>query len=130
MNARSRESWTGAMSVFEPLRASRVGLLTTYRRDGRGVGTPVGIQWDGEGVYFTTRAKTWKVKRLARNPKVLVAPCTRRGQVLGEAVACMAHRVERTESSFQAAFWRLIYRLVYRDAPVTYELRSEGAREP
>lgn len=110
--------------------ASRVGLLTTFRRDGRGIGTPVGIQWDGERVYFTTRARTWKVKRLARNPEALMAPCTRRGRVVGDAVACIAYRVDRTERSFQGAVWRLIYRLVYRDLPVTYELTCVEPREP
>ena len=129
MSTSRPEPRTSTSPPLGPLRGHRVGLLTTYRRDGRGVDTPVGIQWDGERAYFTTRAKTWKVRRLARNPQARVAPCTRRGRVLGEAVACTAHRVDRTESSFQGMVWRLVYRLVYRDVPVMYELKSAQQRE-
>lgn len=41
--------------ALDPLRTSRVALLTTYRRDGRGVDTPVGIQVGGDQAFFTTR---------------------------------------------------------------------------
>lgn len=113
-----------ARAALAPLRASRVALVTTYRRDGRGVGTPVGLRIADDRAFFTTRSKTWKVRRIARNPRVLVAACTRRGRVLGESVECTAHLVEAGDhTSFQARFWVLVYRVVYRDTPLRYELR-------
>lgn len=57
--------------------------LRSYKRDGGAVDTPV---WtapvDGKLYVFTLR-ETFKVKRIARNPKVQVAKCDVRGKVLG-----------------------------------------------
>ncbi|REF36298.1 PPOX class F420-dependent oxidoreductase [Thermasporomyces composti] len=109
--------------ALAPLRSSSVVMLTSYRRDGRGVGTMVGIRVDGDRAYVTTRSKTWKVKRIARNPKVTVAPCTRRGKVTGPAVECLARVVDTNpRESFGMRFWVWVYRVFYRDVPVTYEL--------
>ncbi|MGW5359754.1 PPOX class F420-dependent oxidoreductase [Actinopolymorpha pittospori] len=120
-----------AARALDPLRTSRVALLTTYRRDGRGVDTPVGIQVGRDQAFFTTRAKTWKVRRLARSPRVRVAPCTRRGRVTGSWVECTAHRLDGGEArSFEARFWVLVYRVIYRDTPVRYELRPVVAADP
>lgn len=42
--------------VLVPLRASNVMSVTTFRKDGTGVATPVGLQWDVDGrAYFWTR---------------------------------------------------------------------------
>lgn len=113
--------------VLAPLRTSRVALVTTYKRDGQGVPTPVGIRLDSDRAYFTTRAKTWKVRRLARNPLVTVAPCDKRGQIRGDpeecTVRCTARKIETGDpDTFEARFWIWVYRVFYRDVPVTYEL--------
>lgn len=112
--------------TLEPLRMSSVALLTTYRRDGRGVDTPVGIRIAGDRAFFTTRAKTWKVKRLANNPSVALAPSTRMGKPIGPTVRGRAKRLDRTaKKGFQARFWIFVFRVVYRDVPVTYEVTPE-----
>ncbi len=57
--------------------------LTTFRKTGVGVSTPV---WFGEQdgkLYVMTRAHMGKVKRVRNNPRVKVAPCTIRGKVTG-----------------------------------------------
>jgi hypothetical protein len=59
---------------FTALQVSNVALLTTFRRNGQGVETPVGIRFAEGNVYFTTWSTTGKVKRLARNPRVTLAP--------------------------------------------------------
>ncbi len=61
-------------------------MLTSYRRDGTPVGTPVSIVVRGEHAYFRTYDKAFKAKRLARNPEVEIAPSTTRGKVTGRAV--------------------------------------------
>ena len=56
--------------------------LTTFRKNGEGVSTPV---WaaplsDGRlGVFSAPDA--WKIKRLAKNPAVELTPCDMRGNV-------------------------------------------------
>ncbi|WP_338673967.1 PPOX class F420-dependent oxidoreductase [Streptomyces sp. SCSIO 30461] len=55
--------------------------LTTFRKDGTGVATPVWFAVDGGDVYVWTRSDSWKVKRLRRNGRVTVSPCDVRGRV-------------------------------------------------
>jgi len=62
--------------------ANRYISLTTYRRDGTPVATPVWVADLGDGtVGFTTGADSGKVKRLGHTPDVRVAPCNARGVV-------------------------------------------------
>ncbi|RYG76264.1 PPOX class F420-dependent oxidoreductase [Yimella sp. RIT 621] len=63
-------------------------LLTTYKKDGTPVSTPVWIAALPDGrAGFTTDYDSWKVKRLKRNPKVMLQPCSVRGEpVPGSAI--------------------------------------------
>ncbi|HEY7483119.1 MAG TPA: PPOX class F420-dependent oxidoreductase [Streptosporangiaceae bacterium] len=49
-------------------------LLTTYKRDGTPVGTPVSIVVQDGRAYFRTWDTAGKAKRLRNNPEVEVAP--------------------------------------------------------
>lgn len=60
--------------------------LTTYRRSGDAVSTPVWIARDGEELIVTTPRRSGKVKRLRNDPRVTLAPCDRRGRVSDYAV--------------------------------------------
>jgi PPOX class probable F420-dependent enzyme len=55
--------------------------LTTLRRTGDPVSTPVWIAADGDALVVTTPATSGKVKRLRRDPHVEMRPCNRRGTV-------------------------------------------------
>ncbi|MCX4680319.1 PPOX class F420-dependent oxidoreductase [Streptomyces sp. NBC_01433] len=55
--------------------------LTTFRKDGTPVATPVWAAADGEVLYVWTRSDSWKVKRLRNNSRVLVTVCDMRGRV-------------------------------------------------
>ena len=59
--------------------------LTTYRRDGSPVSTPVWFVEEGGRLFVTTAADSYKAKRLRRNPACMVAPCTARGVPKGDA---------------------------------------------
>ena len=48
--------------------------LTTYRRDGRAVVTPVSMVLDAGHGYFVTAVDSGKVRRLARDDRVVVNP--------------------------------------------------------
>jgi len=58
--------------------------LTTFKQDGTPVSTPVWVvSDDGKRLLVWTGASTWKVKRIRRNPRVLVAASTFRGREKG-----------------------------------------------
>jgi PPOX class probable F420-dependent enzyme len=60
--------------------------LTTYRKDGSPVSTPMQVVPRGEFLFFWTRADSGKVKRLQRDEVVRVAPCTVRGKLTGPSI--------------------------------------------
>jgi PPOX class probable F420-dependent enzyme len=60
--------------------------LTTYRRDGTPVSTPVWFVEEEGRLFVTTAADSYKARRLRRNPAAMVAPCTARGLPKGEAI--------------------------------------------
>jgi PPOX class probable F420-dependent enzyme len=60
--------------------------LTTYRRDGTPVSTPVWFVEEDGRLFVTTAADSYKAKRLRRNPAAMVAPCTARGVPKGDGI--------------------------------------------
>lgn len=119
-----------ATAGFAALRGAQVALLTTFRRNGAPVATPVGIRLAGDNVRFTTWTTTGKVKRMANNPRVTLAPCTRAGKPTGPAMPGIARRLAgaeadqmlaETRSSWFGRLWLLIYRLRGYE-PVFYEV--------
>ena len=74
------------MPTLEQIGSEKYALLTTFRKDGRAVATPVWVLPAGTGVAFWTETDSWKVKRVRNNPRVTVAACDFRGNVLGEQV--------------------------------------------
>ena len=72
--------------------------LETFKRDGRGVKTPVWFVLREDGAFYVyTEAESWKVKRIRRNPSVRVAPCDMRGNVTGAWQDGMAQIVSGEE---------------------------------
>jgi uncharacterized protein len=63
-------------------------LLTSFRKNGDAVATPVWIAGLADGsAGFTTEDTSGKVKRIRNNPSVTVQPCGMRGKVVpGSAV--------------------------------------------
>lgn len=125
-----RQQWT-----FAPLTTSGTALLTTFRASGEGVATPVSIALDDERAYFVTAADSGKAKRLARDPRVTLAPCTAAGRVVGAEVSGQARHFSGKQTRrrrrhllrpTRQLFWSyLLYRLrgetmnVYEVVPVT-----------
>ncbi len=77
---------------------SHTVLLTSFRRNGQGVGTPVGMKSIDGKLYFMTPASTWKARRIANNPHVTLALCTFQGKVLSPVVDGMARRLSGSEA--------------------------------
>jgi PPOX class probable F420-dependent enzyme len=74
--------------------AAPTTVLSTWKADGTPVATPVWAVMVGDAAYFTTPSNTWKVRRLARNPRVTVAPGTKKGEPTGPSLTAIAARVE------------------------------------
>jgi uncharacterized protein len=75
-----------AMKILEPFKTQRTVSLTTYKRDGTPVATPVSLAVEDDHAYFRTWDTAWKAKRLRNNPEVEVAPSTAAGKVTGPAI--------------------------------------------
>jgi PPOX class probable F420-dependent enzyme len=113
---RHREAWSSATADplppeqgFETLQGHKYCLLTTFRRSGEPVPTPV---WFGVGdgkVYVRTEANVGKVKRIRNDPGVRVAPCTLRGKPVGapadgRARVLAADETDRAERAIAANY--------------------------
>ncbi len=71
---------------LDTLASSKYLSLTTYRRDGTPVATPVWLVRDGDSLRVITQADSGKAKRLRNDDRVLLAPCDARGRLRGDAV--------------------------------------------
>jgi PPOX class probable F420-dependent enzyme len=91
---------TVSRSVFEPLVDQKTILLTTYKRDGTGVGTPVHIAVDGDRAFVRTWDSAWKLKRIRNNPGVEVNPSTASGKSTGPAIRARARVLGGDESAY------------------------------
>lgn len=66
-------------------------LLTTFRKNGDGVATPVWIVSLPDGTAgFTTEVDSGKVKRIRNNPSVTLQPCNLRGKVTADSAVVTA----------------------------------------
>ena len=115
------DATAGPTSPFAALAGRRHCLLTTFRRNGDPVPTPVWFALDGDRLVLSTEDPSGKVKRLRHDPRVLVAPCTLRGRPLAPAVPGMArllagHEAEDAERRLQRAYGisrKLFYRTIH-----------------
>jgi PPOX class probable F420-dependent enzyme len=94
------------MTTLDSLDGQWAVLLTTFRRDGTPVGTPVSIAVDAGRGYLRSPGNAWKVKRLRNDPRVEVAPCTPRGRPTGAAMTAVARRLEGEEARRAAELLR------------------------
>ena len=73
------------MTVLDEIGASRYVSLVTYRRDGRGVATPVWHVTDGGEMIVVSEAAAGKVKRIRNDSRVVVTVCDFRGRIAAGA---------------------------------------------
>jgi PPOX class probable F420-dependent enzyme len=130
--------------VWTELDDEKTVVLTTYKRDGSGVDTPIHIAVDGGTAFVRTYAKAWKWKRLQRNPHVTVSLAStgkmpaflallapRRSHRVGPAVRARVEVLEGDESAqasralarkypfLQGFLIPWLHRRVYRPRPRT-----------
>jgi PPOX class probable F420-dependent enzyme len=124
---------TNTASRLQPFVGRRTALLTTYKRDGTPIATPVTIAVAGDRAFIRSFDKAWKSKRMKNNPSVQIAPSTIRGKPVGppinaqtrllggEEAARAARRVARRQPILQGLLVPLTHRLM-RYGTVHYEL--------
>jgi uncharacterized protein len=88
--------------------------LTTFRRNGVPVSTPVWFAQDGDTVYVTTARASGKVKRIRNNPGVEVAPSNATGKQKGVGFKGIARVLPSEEEGRAAALLQEKYSLVLR----------------
>lgn len=94
-------------TTLDALGAGKYLLVTTYRKNGTTVPTPVWVVRDGDALGIWTVADSWKVKRIRNRADVLVGPCDVRGNPTGDSVPA---RAEILDAAGSAAYRRLIAR--------------------
>jgi len=93
-------------------------LLVSFRRDGTAVPTPLWFAPSGDMLYARSEADVGKVKRIRRDPRVLVAPCDGRGRPLGPPhdahARVLASDEQLTAEALLAARYGLARRMLER----------------
>ncbi|MEV6212241.1 PPOX class F420-dependent oxidoreductase [Kitasatospora sp. NPDC051914] len=92
---------------LDRLGAGKYLLVTSYRRNGAPVATPVWVVRDGDALGVWTAADSWKVKRIRARADVLVGPCDLRGNSTGDQVPATA---EICDAATTARYRQLIAR--------------------
>jgi PPOX class probable F420-dependent enzyme len=103
--------------------------VTSFKRDGTAVATPVWFVCDGERLLALTDLHSAKVRRIHHNPHVLVAPCRADGKLRREPLAARAEVLTATPDlegvqNLLKARYRVSYRLVMLGYRVGRRLRG------
>lgn len=77
-------------ALLDRLGREKYLLVTSFRKDGSAVATPVWAVRDGAAIGVWTAADSWKVKRIRRRADILLGPCDMRGKPTGESVPATA----------------------------------------
>ena len=99
---------------LETLASGRYLLLTTFRRDGTPVATPVWLVRRGDELLAFTATSAGKAKRLRNSGRVLLAPCDMRGRVTGDSVEGTARLQDEAETAVTLGLIRRRYGLLGR----------------
>lgn len=105
------------MSPLNALVHEKYLSLTTYRRDGSPVSTPVWFVLEGGRLLVWTSAGSWKAKRLRHDPRVRIEACDFRGNVHGAAWDATARFLPEGEG-------QQVQRLLRRKYPIARRLLS------
>lgn len=123
-------STTLQKAAFPDLGSAQCIALTTFRKTGQAVTTPVMFAQRLGTIYVGTRADAGKLKRLRHTARVRIAPCTYSGKPTGAAIDGIAHILTEPQEcaaaatalakkySFMLPLTRTAWRLFHRKANV------------
>lgn len=99
---------------FDALEGHRYIALTTLRRSGEGVSTPVWFARVGGRLNVVTDIESGKARRIRNNPVVTLAPCDFRGRPRGGSVEAVARIMDEREFDVADRALRKKYGWQYR----------------
>jgi len=116
-----------AKPIPPTIRGQKYISLTTVRKNGTKVATPVWFGEDSDKLYVMTRSTMGKVKRIRNNPLVEVAPCTMRGSVTGDKLFAHARILPPEEhvharQAINRKYWAARLPLIWRRTDAYLEL--------
>src|SRR3954447_23656269 len=110
---------------FAPFERQYTVPLTTFRRDGTPIGTPVNIAAEDDHAYIRTWDTAWKTRRIRNNPLVTVAPSTLSGKPTGPSVPARARILDGQESKHAAKLLARKHPFLHGIlVPLTHRLRG------
>lgn len=120
-----------ADTAVVPWAAGRYMALTSYRRNGDAVATPVWfVAYEGR-LWVWTDVASGKVKRLRNNPSCAVAPCTMSGRITGTGLPGSARLVSVNDCGTTVqSMLRAKYPIQKRALDLYSRLRRGGAPAP
>ncbi len=116
-------------SVLSELAKNQFVLLTTFRRTGEAVGTPVWLAQSGNELLITTSATSGKVKRLRHTARVQLVPCSATGSVADGATVVDLRAEVRTDAETMARLDSALeskYGLSYKAIRLGHKLRGKS----
>jgi uncharacterized protein len=126
----SRPVYNQVMSrpIPSAIRGQKYIALSTFRKNGEKVTTPVWFGEDGDKLYVMTRSDLGKTKRIRNNPQVTVAPCTIRGKVTGAELAAVARILPPEEhahahKTINRKYWAARLSSIFSRADAFLEIR-------
>ncbi len=90
-------------ATFPDLRREQCIALTTFRKTGQAVTTPVWFAISLGTIYVETHADAGKLKRLRHTARVTLAPCTYSGKVTGSVSEGNARILTESQESTAAS---------------------------
>lgn len=85
------------MKLSEIMESRIYCLLTTFRKNGTGVPTPMWFALEEESIYMTTRGNSWKVKRIRANEEVTIGSSDSSGKRHGKLYPAIATLIPNGE---------------------------------
>ena len=109
--------------VRAALSAAKYISLTTYKKDGTPVATPVWVASHENHYYVITGGASGKVKRIRNTPKVKIAVCDVRGRITGPSTEATASLLDTTGTKMVEQLMSRKYRLTYTFMNLAGKLR-------
>lgn len=116
MSIDSTQGQPKADSPFATLVPQQFLLLTTFRKNGVAMPTPIWFAHEDGKIVFMTVANTGKVKRIRNNGRVTLTPCDRAGKIIGDGtqIEGVAHELPTSEHAQALALLAQKYGLLHK----------------
>lgn len=116
-----------ASQIPSPIAGQKYISLTTFRKTGAGVATPVWFGEDGNKLYVMTRSDMGKTKRIRNKPQVKVAPSTIRGKVTGQQFTATARILppeehQHARETINRKYWMARIPLIWSRTDTYFEI--------